>query len=98
MMLRRLILPAAASMLLLTGCGSEAVKGLSAGGRADTANFSIWIPNSLYKTEEPESALWDLVGRPVFWRHLPRWNLSGPAVFESSLYVLVFVLNREGPV
>ena len=59
MMLRRLILPAAASMLLLTGCASEAVKGLSAGGRADTANFSIWIPNSLYKTEEPESALWD---------------------------------------
>lgn len=59
MKLHRLILPAAVSVLLLTGCGSDAVKGLSRGGTAATANFSMEIPHSLYHTEEPESVLWD---------------------------------------
>ena len=59
MKLHRLILPAAVSVLLLTGCGADAVKGLSRGGTAETDNFCIQIPHSLYKAEKPESALWD---------------------------------------
>ena len=54
---RRIMLISAA--LLLTGCGTDAVKGLSRGGTAETDNYRIAIPNTLYQAAEPETVLWD---------------------------------------
>ncbi len=57
---QRLTLTAASALLLMgTGCGSDAVKGLSRGGTAETANFRIQLPHTLYQAEEPESIIWD---------------------------------------
>ncbi len=59
MTLRRTLLPLAASALLLTGCGSDAVEGLSRGGTVDTANFRLQLPSTLYQAEAPDSDFWD---------------------------------------
>lgn len=53
------LLTAFALLLTGTGCGSDAVKGLSRGGTAETANFRIQIPHTLYQAAEPESVIWD---------------------------------------
>ena len=55
----RLLLMPLCSALLLTGCGSDAVRGLTAGGTAETHNFRIHIPHTLYRAAEPETKLWD---------------------------------------